>query len=285
MLDSIIVAKLLDENHRIVDVVRLVVPRLAVGTSINNHVRHVVSPCPAHQYGLVQQGVAAGSGATSIPRLVANHHPLIDLSQIRAVTEAGYRGDVSVIVEGLEHINARVRAAAAGAASRRGLLDVPIFLRLRGDTSPLVRRRTIELAARHQWSDSEIDALLPALVSALADVWMVAEMSAFALGELEVASAEVVAPLEAMAARHSDPLCREAAVAALGALGAGRATILAALDDRAAVRRRAVLALAPFEGEDVDAALQRALSDRDWQVRQAAEDLLAPPVSDDRDWS
>ena len=34
-----------------------------------------------------------------------------------------------------------------------------------------------------------------------------------------------------------------------------------------------MLALAPFEGDDVDAAIERALTDRDWQVRQAAEDL------------
>jgi len=31
--------------------------------------------------------------------------------------------------------------------------------------------------------------------------------------------------------------------------------------------------LAPFEGQAVTDALQLALSDRDWQVRQAAEDL------------
>ncbi|MEY3679413.1 MAG: hypothetical protein RL547_25, partial [Actinomycetota bacterium] len=37
---------------------------------------------------------------------------------------------------------------------------------------------------------------------------------------------------------------------------------------------RAVLALAPFDGPDVQAALKKALDDRDWQVRQAAEDLL-----------
>jgi hypothetical protein len=35
-----------------------------------------------------------------------------------------------------------------------------------------------------------------------------------------------------------------------------------------------VLALAAFEGNSVEAALTRALDDRDWQVRQAAEDLL-----------
>jgi HEAT repeat protein len=68
---------------------------------------------------------------------------------------------------------------------------------------------------------------------------------------------------------------REAAVAALGAIGddRGLAAILTATKDKPAVRRRAVLALAPFEGPDVDAALARALTDPDWQVRQAAEDL------------
>ena len=39
------------------------------------------------------------------------------------------------------------------------------------------------------------------------------------------------------------------------------------------MRRRAVLALAPFDGPEVEAALERAGQDRDWQVRQAAEDL------------
>ena len=44
--------------------------------------------------------------------------------------------------------------------------------------------------------------------------------------------------------------------------------------DKPAVRRRAVVALAAFEGPEVDAALERAKEDRDWQVRQIAEDLL-----------
>ena len=74
---------------------------------------------------------------------------------------------------------------------------------------------------------------------------------------------------------------REAAVAALGALGDDRAldAILAATTDRPAIRRRAVLALAPYvdpehHGRGGVAALERALADRDWQVRQAAEDIL-----------
>ena len=64
-------------------------------------------------------------------------------------------------------------------------------------------------------------------------------------------------------------------MAALGAIGDERASpaIIAACDRQAAVRRRAVLALAPFDGDEVEAAIDRALADRDWQVRQAAEDL------------
>ena len=85
----------------------------------------------------------------------------------------------------------------------------------------------------------------------------------------------VVERLSAVARSHDDPLCREAAVAALGAIGdeRGLPAILAATGDRPAIRRRAVIALAPFSGPEVDAALEAALEDRDWQVRQAAEDL------------
>ena len=119
----------------------------------------------------------------------------------------------------------------------------------------------------------------------------VMEVACWAAGELpEVAEATVDA-LTAVAGPvdgpepggHEDALCREAAVAALGALGheRGRAAVLGGLRDRPAVRRRAVLALAAFEGADVEAALELALEDRDWQVRQAAEDMLGPGTTDD----
>jgi HEAT repeat protein len=49
---------------------------------------------------------------------------------------------------------------------------------------------------------------------------------------------------------------------------------LSACQDKPAIRRRAVLALAPFDSPEVELALKAALEDRDWQVRQAAEDLL-----------
>ena len=66
---------------------------------------------------------------------------------------------------------------------------------------------------------------------------------------------------------------------ARSATTAGSTRSWPATDDRPAVRRRAVLALAPFldpghpRAAEVTAALDRARTDRDWQVRQAAEDL------------
>ncbi len=89
-------------------------------------------------------------------------------------------------------------------------------------------------------------------------------------------TADVLAALVEVARSHDDPLCRESAIAALGAIGdpGGLAAILAGLDDKPEVRRRAVIALAPFDGPEVDAALLRATTDRDKQVRAAASELL-----------
>jgi HEAT repeat protein len=117
---------------------------------------------------------------------------------------------------------------------------------------------------------------------------LVAEAAAWALGELASSEFEplsaaerrtVVALLGTAVTDHDDPLVREAAAAALGAVGDpnGLPAVLAATKDKPAVRRRAVIALAAFLGEaGVDEALQRATEDRDWQVRQAASVLLDP---------
>ena len=104
----------------------------------------------------------------------------------------------------------------------------------------------------------------------------VVEVAAWAAGEQEVVSDDVFALLCELAVSGTEALVREAAVAALGAIGdeRGLAAILAGCNDKPPVRRRAVLALAPFSGAAVDEALAAALNDRDWQVRQAAEDLL-----------
>jgi HEAT repeat protein len=56
--------------------------------------------------------------------------------------------------------------------------------------------------------------------------------------------------------------------------------VLGALEDKPTVRRRATVALAGFDDPAVEPALRRAAADRDWQVRQAAEELLDEPVSE-----
>jgi len=174
----------------------------------------------------------------------------------------------------------RVRAAALGALVRAGHADAAThaWAVAVADPDRAVRRRAADLGpAVAQW---EPDVVGRALVGALGDTDVtVVEAVAWALGELGAVAVDAgaVAALAAVTTEHRDPIAREAAVAALGALGdpAGLPAVLAACDDRPAVRRRAVLALAPFEGGDVDAALGRALTDKDWQVRQAAEDLTA----------
>jgi len=87
------------------------------------------------------------------------------------------------------------------------------------------------------------------------------------------------------ATTHPHPLVRESCVAALGSIGdeRGLPAILNACNDKPAVRRRAVISLAPFDTPDVTSALRAALDDRDWQVRQAAEDLLAAAGLSDSD--
>jgi HEAT repeat protein len=123
-----------------------------------------------------------------------------------------------------------------------------------------------------------IDALVRVVSTDPSD--SVVESSAWALGEAgSRCERSAVEALGRVASAHADPLCREAAVAALGAIGDPLAidTVLVALEDKPAVRRRAVIALAAFDDPRVDAAWRRGLEDRDWQVRQAAEDLLGRP--------
>jgi HEAT repeat protein len=170
--------------------------------------------------------------------------------------------------------DARVRAAALGALVRAGgrRRATSAWRRALLDPAPSVRRRAAELAPA-------VGAPARPLLTLLADDDVtVIEATAWALGELGPAAvrAGATAALAAVAGDHDDALAREAAVAALGALGDlhGLPAVLAACRDKPAVRRRAVLALAPFAGPEVDATLHAALEDRDWQVRQAAEDLL-----------
>ncbi|HEX2849377.1 MAG TPA: HEAT repeat domain-containing protein [Acidimicrobiales bacterium] len=185
----------------------------------------------------------------------------------RAAVTAGYTGDVGTLRALLRDPAPKVRASALGGLVRAAAVTADDVRGALDDPSPLVRRRACEEAARIAGVD---------LVPVLADPDpLVVEAACWALGEREAADSATVAAIAAVATGHDDALAREAAVAALGAIGdeRGLPAILAATADKPAVRRRAILALAPFEGPDVEAALERALEDRDWQVRQAAEDL------------
>ena len=185
----------------------------------------------------------------------------------RTVTIAGHTGDVAVARAGLTSPDPAVRAAALGALERLDRLTDDDLRGALTDAAVPVRRRAAELSARHL----DVD-----LVATLSDPdTRVAEVAAWACGEHESNRDAVVETLIDLARNAEEALVREAAVAALGAIGDDRAVevIVAACSDKPAVRRRAVLALAPFDGPDVDAAVEGALTDRDWQVRQAAEDL------------
>ena len=185
----------------------------------------------------------------------------------RRAALAGHEGDERTARALLGDKDPAVRATALAALARMARSSPEDFVAALADPHPAVRRRAV----------TEAPTVAVDLVPLLGDPEpLVAEAAAWALGERGAgAGAGAVAALGDMVTQHPDALCREAAVAALGALGdpAGLAAILAATTDKPAVRRRAVLALAPFEGPEVEAALDRALADRDWQVRQAAEDL------------
>ena len=189
-------------------------------------------------------------------------------SRRRKAILAGYELEPDIALELFTDPDAVVRAAALGALERLDLLtEIEIAASL-VDKSPMVRKRGLEAIAAGHHGDP-----LPLLEDKNP---LVVETACWALGERGESGSSILIGVMAVATDHEDPLCREAAVAALGAIGhtAGLPGVLGALSDRPTVRRRAVLALAAFEGPEVEVALEQALTDRDWQVRQAAEDLL-----------
>lgn len=187
-----------------------------------------------------------------------------------AVIRAGFSGDTGTAVLALGDTDEMVRVSALRALDRCGELSGVALATATGDSSVEVRRAAAELCARHH------DVPVAALVDDPDK--FVAEMAAWALGERPSPSDVEIAILVDRTTSHDEPIVREACAAALGSIGdpRGLPAVLAACTDKPAVRRRAILALAPFEGPEVEAALRSALEDRDWQVRQNAEDLLSP---------
>ncbi len=187
----------------------------------------------------------------------------------RDVVIAGHTGDLALINEHRTDASPMVREAVLSALFRVGQCTKTDIEHAFGDTAGCVRARAAELAA-------QVAGVSPASQLADSDPAVV-EVACFACGETVWPPGDApINELSSIATNHDDPLCRESAAAALGAIGdpAGLDAVLIACNDRVTVRRRATLALAAFDDPRADAALRVALDDKDWQVRQAAEDLL-----------
>lgn len=159
------------------------------------------------------------------------------------------------------------RIAVAATAGHRHLHSIVAEL-LMADPDASVRRECAEVLGR---SDLRPVGIIEAACSD--ESVDVREAAVTALGEL--GSAGSVELLIGMARdSKEDKLVREAAVAALGAIGDERA-VQVLLDLIASgppqIRRRCIPALSVFDGEDVEAALRRAATDRNPMVREAAE--------------
>lgn len=211
----------------------------------------------------------------------------------RAAAVAGHAGDKTVAQTYLGDDEPAVRASALRASERAGGLHVDRLLAALEDPAPEVRMAALELAAGRRdvpigpaaarLDDHDSRVVEAAAwtcgekVSAAAADQAGADPDPVVNSDAVVCSDPVVESLARVARSHSDPLCRESAIAALGAIAHldGLPAILSGLDDKPEVRRRAVIALAPFEGPEVEAALSRASNDRDKQVRAAAAELLS----------
>ena len=186
------------------------------------------------------------------------------------VIRAGFDGTSDIARAALADSDELIRVSGLRALERIGVLSQSELNAAVTDPSAEVRRAAAEIAAKHP--DVDICALVDDSDK------FVAEMAAWALGERPNPTDVEIHLLIDRTTTHDEAIVREACAASLGSIGdpRGLPAILAACRDKPAVRRRAVLALAPFEGPEVEAALKTALEDRDWQVRQNAEDLLSP---------
>jgi HEAT repeat protein len=185
--------------------------------------------------------------------------------------------DGVVLLKALGAARSRSRILALRGLVRHEAVDETIWLRCLDDEDVDVRREALTQVSQHP----PTTAIAQRVTTLLGDPdALVVDGAAFALGEFLYPGA--VDALCRVARDHEDARCREAAIAALGAIGddAAREVIIAALEDKPPVRRRAIVALANFEGPDIDAALERASEDRDWQVRAAVSQLGRDDESD-----
>jgi HEAT repeat protein len=194
----------------------------------------------------------------------------LDRELLRASFDAGDES-AALLVANLTAPAARHRVLALRGLVRRGAMDTQRWRTVLGDADVEVQRDALEQLAHA--SDAETAVLDDAMSMLTDEDALVVDAAAFVMGEHLYAPS--VSSLIEVAANHEDARCRESAISSLGSLGDDTAlpTIIAALEDKAPVRRRAIVALSNFEGPEVEAALERAGEDRDWQVRAAVAQL------------
>lgn len=206
--------------------------------------------------------------------MMKSDEPTLAESPDESLLRAGFAiGDdyVAILRANLVDDVGRRRVLALRGLVRQGLVTDDEWLSAIEDRDVDVRREALNLIAHVDEIRHDVfDAMLRSLHDGDA---LVVDGAVFALGEHLYVGA--VDQLCVIATSHEDARCRESAIAALGAIGDDRArpAIVAALDDKPPVRRRAIVALSNFEGPDIDAALERARDDRDWQVRAAVNQL------------
>ena len=196
-----------------------------------------------------------------------------DVREARVHTAlAGHLGDESSAKASLTSTDPSTRRLAISALARLNSLTTSDLQAALDDPDSSVRRKALEIAAKR----SDVDAKRHLSDSDPS----VAETAAFAIGEqLDISATE---PLMLMARQHEDALCRESAIAALGALvSLGKIhrdaildCLIDAMGDKPQIRRRAVLGLSQFEEPRAQQTVEKALLDKDRQVRSVAADLL-----------
>ena len=144
------------------------------------------------------------------------------MARRRAAAVAGHHGDTAAARAFLGDDEPAVRSSALRALDRAGGLDAAHLAAALEDPAPAVRVTALELAAGR--SDVPVGAAAarledhdPAVVEAAA--WTCGERLSDGPGVPAPADlAAAVAALTRIAGAHTDPLCRESAIAALGAI-------------------------------------------------------------------
>lgn len=177
-------------------------------------------------------------------------------------------------IDYLHHEDPAIRRLAASACAPRAAELAADLAPLVSDPDALVRAEVVEVLGG---AGSPALQLLEGV--AFDPDSRVIEALATSYGE--IADPSTIDWLEEQALSHEDRMVREAAVAALGAIGDERSLdtlLLAVTTGPPQVRRRAVVALTVFDGPRVEEAIRAAATDRNPMVREAAQMVVGRPL-------